>query len=143
MEGVPASATAIAGLFILLPGFISLFIERSLAYEREQSGTVLVGKALVYSFVNYAFVVVARLVFVPCRPAGSVGAAEWMHTWLRPEDAVPLLLLSFATGVIGGTSKAHNWHMEAAQRLGLTIRSSRTGIWSATSICSRRIPGRM
>jgi len=129
MEGVPASATAIAGLLILLPGFISLFVERSLAYERKQSGTVLVSKALVYSFLNYVVLSFARPSAISWATAGLWYEETGTPTRGGGFDALFLLLIPLAIGVAAGACKARDCHMWLARRLRLTRRTSRPGIW--------------
>jgi hypothetical protein len=51
MSEIPGSFEALYILLILLPGFLTLLIEKGLAFQREDSGLMTVIKALIYSFI--------------------------------------------------------------------------------------------
>jgi hypothetical protein len=46
MGAIPESATGIIVLLILLPGFVTTFVERSLAFDREPTAIMIIGKSL-------------------------------------------------------------------------------------------------
>jgi hypothetical protein len=127
MGGIPDSLGATYPLLILLPGFITTFVERSLAFEREPSGTAIIAKSLMYSVVNYALFSLTRLDLIswPLTPG-----RDSINVSPHPLGMFVLLSIAVVTGVVTGLFKTHDWHMRAARRLKLTKRTSRSSLWS-------------
>jgi hypothetical protein len=129
VNSVPESFAAIYALLMLLPGFVSAFAERALAYEREPTGPLLIGKALMYSAITYVLFSLTRLPLIAWTVrAASPGKASIPIT---PDPWPMLLLLAIAVlvGVAAGALKTNDWHMKVARALRFTKRTSRSSLW--------------
>ena len=129
MESIPSSFSAIYALLILLPGFITLFVETSISYQQQGSGTLFVAKALVYSFINYSLFSITGLSLISWTIkdiSDQIRQISINPIWF---DAIVMLLISVVIGLIIGLFKNKDWHMRFARRIGLTRRTSRTSIW--------------
>ncbi len=129
MNGIPSSLSAFYILLILLPGFVTLFVERTLAYQRQDQGVILVAKALLYAFINYVlFSLVSRPLAAFDVETTEKGIQKLSIT---PDGKGALLLLacSVLLGIIVGFLKSSDLHMIVARKIKLTKRSSRNSIW--------------
>ena len=129
MQDFPAALAPLGAFLILLPGFVTFFVERCLAYQREASPTIIVARSLVYSLVNYALF---SLFDVPLLSWAVAPDAEKASAFtIAPSGSGALWLLGIAllTGCIIGLLKTHDLHMKVARALRLTRRSCRVGIW--------------
>ncbi|MGB8657039.1 MAG: DUF6338 family protein [Candidatus Zixiibacteriota bacterium] len=129
MESIPSSFSVIYGLLILLPGFITLFVERLLSYQRQDIGAIFIAKALVYSFINYSLFSVTGLSLISWTI--RVTSAQTKEITINPMLFAPLIMLviSVTIGLLIGLLKTKDWHMRFARGIGLTRRTSRTSIW--------------
>jgi hypothetical protein len=130
VEGIPGDVLGpVSSLLILLPGFITLFVERALAFQREPSGVALVAKSLVYSLVTYALFALTRLPLVSWvvsdMPAGGKSLALVPEPW----GAAALVTMAVGLGLVLGTIKTHDLQMKLARYLGMTSRTCREGVW--------------
>jgi hypothetical protein len=138
VEGIPASYAVIVGLLILLPGFVTLLIERSLAYSREPANPLLIARSLAYSLVDYT--IFSGLAVVSGVESGfrwDVLAPGSMPVAPGAEFDLPvavslvaLLAIAIGTGAVIGAFKTNDWHMRVARWAGLTQLTGRDSIWS-------------
>lgn len=147
MEGLPASYAVIVGLLILLPGFVTLLVERSLAYSREPANPLLIARSLAYSLVDYTiFSGLAAIcgaesgiewdaLAFGAMPVASSGVTELPVA----SSLLALLVIAIGTGAVIGAFKTNDWHMRAARWAGLTQRTCRDSIWSDVFQDSYRI----
>jgi len=129
MEPIPTSFSAIYVLLILLPGFVTLFVETSISYQRQTSGTFFIAKALVYSFINYSLFSITGFSLISWTISDISHQARRIiinPIWF---DAFVMLFISVVTGLGIGLFKNKDLHMRFARRLGLTRRTSRASIW--------------
>lgn len=129
MDSAPASMAAAAGLLVLLPGFVTLLVERALAYQAEPSAHMLVARALVYSLLDYTLFSLSGLPLLAWHMKASAEDGE--AALLLPAAGGSFLLVGVAValGMVVGVCKAHDLHMRAARCLRLTKRTSREGLW--------------
>ncbi len=129
MHDLPASLDTLAVLLILLPGFVTLFIERALAYQREPSPTILVARALLYSLLNYAAFTLTGLPLMKWAIQEDANGRAFLLLRSSALSAIVLLAIAAAMGMVVGWLKGHDLHMRLARKLGLTLRTSREGLW--------------
>jgi len=126
---IPTTESALDVFLILLPGFVTLIVERGLAYQREEAGIVIIAKALVYSFMNY--VLFYALASVWKLTNIDVGALIFLKEKMVQHTLKVLILLvsSVVLGLIIARLKMTDCHMECARHIGFTQRTSRSSIW--------------
>ena len=122
-------------LIILLPGFITFFVERALAYQNPCQAAELVAKSLVYSLLTF---VCAMGVDSWCFH-GKLNLVSWSttagggHSYMKvtPQlGGVALYVaMAFVLGLAIGLSKTHDWHMWLARGLRLTKRTGQVSTW--------------
>lgn len=129
MNEIPSSLSTFYILIVLLPGFVTLFVERSLAYQRQDQGVVIIAKALLYAFVNYTVFSLSG------RPLAtfSVTTAEKgiQNLSITPDwkGALGLFACSVLLGIVVGFLRTSDLHMIVARAIKLTKRSARNSIW--------------
>jgi hypothetical protein len=106
-----------------------LLIERRLSYPRYETGILLVAKALVYSFVNYAIFSLADLPIIEF--TFKDGKDVLLKTVIDQnwKSLVIISITASALGIIIGLFKNKDWHMKFARWIGITRRTSRNSIW--------------
>jgi len=127
--GMP-SLEALQVMLVLLPGFVTYFVESSLAYQREHSPTVMVARSLVYSLLVYALC--SLLAGAPWLFGASGNASQRegaANIYVTAWGVLFVLFVAVAAGLVIGAAKTHDWHMRVGRRVGLTRRTSRQGIW--------------
>jgi len=122
-------------LLILLPGFITFFVERALAYQEECQAAELIAKSLVYSLLTF----VCTLAFDKWVLRGRFSLIAWgsapkgaqVVAKLNPQLAglLEFVLVAFALGLVIGLLKTHDWHMRVARGLWLTKRTGQVSTW--------------
>jgi len=116
MALLPDDLSQIYVLLILLPGFITFFVERALVYQNPCQAAELVAKSLVYSL----------LVFVAVYGLDAV----LLHGQLSPLWVqVSYVLAASILGLLIGLLKTHGGYMKLAQRLKLTKRTPHVSTW--------------
>lgn len=125
MEGIPQSFQGLYIFIVLLPGFVTLLVYRSLSYQHQDSGPIVVARALAYSFVTYAAWVVL-CAMLPCLPdISDIVKSPERAPWLIGG----LLVIGFLLGV-GLARLANGDHlMGIARKHCLTKRSSNVSLW--------------
>ncbi|NQS98547.1 MAG: hypothetical protein HQ591_08840 [candidate division Zixibacteria bacterium] len=116
-------------LLILLPGFITLIIEKSLAHQKESPGVITIAKALLYSFLNYTiFTLLNRPLIYGTIFKNDEGLTQYTinANW---SDSLILLTSSIVLGVLIGLFKTKDWHMRFFRWVGITRRTARSSIW--------------
>jgi hypothetical protein len=119
---VPQGLQTLVALLILLPGFVSARIARSLSAQGQQSDVERVIEALIFSFFNY---VIYIMVF------GASLPIEWLpsfqvHRW----RVVFLALMACMLGVLWGVVRSKDWALRPLRAWKLTERTSREFIWN-------------
>ncbi|MBM4306305.1 MAG: hypothetical protein FJ123_06155 [Deltaproteobacteria bacterium] len=111
MESIPSSFDSFRIFFLLLPGFVSLLVERSMLFQPKDTALFSTIKALVYSFLNYTIF--------------SFTGLQVTSRWA----AIAMLVIAIITGLLIGYSKSKDWHMELARKFGLTRTTARPSVW--------------
>jgi hypothetical protein len=119
---VPQGLQTLVALLILLPGFVSARIARSLSTQGQQSEVERVIEALIFSFFNYVIYIAAF---------GSQLPIEWapsfqVHRW----RVVFLALMACALGLLWGVIRSKDWALRPLRAWHLTERTSREFIWN-------------
>lgn len=129
MESLPTSLSAIYSLIILIPGFVTLFVERTISYRRNETGIIVVAKALVYSFLNYVIFSLTSLTLMTFK-SGPVSAQHNQIEYSTDKwGLLVILTISILNGIIFGLFINKDWHMRFARYIKLTRRTSRESIW--------------
>jgi hypothetical protein len=103
MSEIPGSFEALYILLILLPGFLTLLIEKGLAFQREDSGLMTVIKALIYSFIIYSIFTPFNI--PPVTLISSINQdGKYLNSIIKPnwQGSFLLLGLSIIIGLIIG-----------------------------------------
>ena len=129
MGAIPGSLATLYALLILLPGFITTIVERTISYRREDISVVFVAKALVYSFINYSFFSLTSLQLISWTATDLPDGTQRIFIDQRWISMFVLLGISVALGLLIGLIKNKDWHMKAARKTGITRRTSRSSIW--------------
>ncbi len=111
MESIPSSFDSFRIFFLLLPGFVSLLVERAILFQPKETALFSTIKALVYSFLNYTIFSFT----------GLLVASPWA--------AIAILVIAVITGLLIGYCKSKDWHMELARKFGLTRTTARPSVW--------------
>jgi hypothetical protein len=111
MNFAPISSDSLRILFLLLPGFVTLLVERSMFFQLKEPMLFSTIKALVYSFLNYA---IFSLTGIPV-------SSRWA--------AITILIIAAIAGVVIGMCKWKDWHMKLVRKVGLTGRTAGPSIW--------------
>ncbi|MCX6639538.1 MAG: DUF6338 family protein [bacterium] len=127
---IPSTMTSLSILLVLLPGFLTLGVERILAYQRADSSIDKIVKALIYSFVNYVLLLtISRNDLLTWR-VQQVSDKESFYSFSTDLNGVLLLsIIAIVVGCVVGILKTYDLHMKIARFLRLTRRSSRDSIW--------------
>jgi hypothetical protein len=133
MIPLPVDNSTLGVFLLLLPGFVTLIVERSLAYQREEAGTTTVAKALVYSFVIYAVFYVFALIWRLLADLANLNLDKMdiFHdqTVTHGLKVLLLLVVSILLGLGIARLKMTDWHMRRARKMHLTKRTARSSIW--------------
>jgi hypothetical protein len=119
---VPQGLQTLVALLILLPGFVSARISRSLSAQAQQSELERVIEALIFSFFTYVIYVVVFGTRLPI---------EWLpsfqvHRW----RVVFLAVMACALGVLWGIIRSKDLALRWLRALKLTERTSRESVWN-------------
>jgi len=119
---MPQGLQTLIALLILLPGFVSARLARSLSAQSQQSELERVVEALIFSFFNY---VIYILIF------GTSLPIEWLpsfqaHRW----RIVFLALMACVLGFLWGILSSKDLLLRPLREWGLTERTSRQSVWN-------------
>ena len=122
------SIEILKALVVLLPGFVTVGVVRSLSVEEAKNDLDKVIRALAYSFLDYCLLSLVKLLVAVVGGQGGAG----LHTaYAVPSSASDLLLLfclSVLLGCLVGWYRQLDGH-RVLRRLGLTSRTARLSIW--------------
>jgi len=118
----------IVASFILLPGFITLFVERAMTYQKAETGMWLIAKALSYSMVSYAAFSLTGLPLVSWLVENGQNGERIVRV-NSPASVAALTGTAIALGVIIGGIKAADIIMKGLGKIGITQHTSRPNIW--------------
>ena len=128
MSDIP-SFQSLYTLMILLPGFVTYFIERGFIYQKNESSILMIAKSLVYSFITYtAFSFLNKPLISGNVTVLENGAKKYTinNDWL---SFLLLFLISVILGGVIGILKTKDLHMKFFRKIGFTRRTSRNSIW--------------
>ena len=129
MNSIPESFEALYIFLILLPGFLTLMIERTLSYQIADSHVFTLTKSLVYSFVNYSVFLMTQETLVYWTIIENSDEPKQLILNSNPRGFAILLFVSILLGSLIGLFKNKDWHMKFARFIHLTKRTSRDSIW--------------
>jgi MFS family permease len=119
---VPQGLQTLVALLVLLPGFVSARIARSLSAQAQQSEHERVIEALIFSFFTY---VVYVLLF------GTNLPIEWLPTFqVHRWRVVFLAIMACGLGVLWGVIRSKDLALRLLRRWKLTERTSRESVWN-------------
>jgi hypothetical protein len=119
---VPQGLQTLVALLVLLPGFVSARIARSLSAQAQQSELERVIEALIFSFFTY---VVYVLLF------GTNLPIEWLPTFqVHRWRVVFLAIMACGLGVLWGVIRSKDLALRLLRRWKLTERTSRESVWN-------------
>lgn len=126
----PLGFGTLAALFVLLPGFITASIIRTLCVRPTQTEFDKLIQALMYSFVVYVLFV-AILHRLPLEALQRLKQADGVYYLpaVRYSDLVLLFGFAVALGLILSLSITKDIHGRVFRRLNMSNRSSRPSIW--------------
>jgi hypothetical protein len=119
---VPQGLQTLVALLILLPGFVSARIARSLSAQAQQSELERVIEALIFSFFNYVVYVAAFGTSLPIEWVPSFQVHRWRVVFLA--------LLACALGLLWGAVRSKDLFLRLLRLCGLTERTSRESVWN-------------
>lgn len=119
---MPQGLQTLVALLILLPGFVSARLARSLSAQSQQSELERIVEALIFSFFNY---VIYILIF------GTSLPIEWLpsfqvHRW----RIVLLALMACILGLSWGVLRSKDLLLKRLREWNLTERTSRQSVWN-------------
>ncbi len=119
---MPQGLQALVALLVLLPGFVSAAIARSLSAQSQKSDLERVVEALIFSFFNYVFYVAIFGTSLPI---------EWLpsfqvHRW----RVVLLALMACVLGLLWGIARSKDLVLKRLREWNLTERTSRQSVWN-------------
>lgn len=119
---MPQGLQTLVALLVLLPGFVSARIARSLSAQAEQSELERVIEALIFSFFTYVIYVALFGTSLPI---------EWLpvfhvHRW----RVVFLAAMACALGLIWGVIRSKDIALNVLRKWKWTERTSRESVWN-------------
>jgi hypothetical protein len=119
---VPQGLQTLVALLVLLPGFVSARIARSLSAQAQQSELERVIEALIFSFFTYVIYVLLFGTSLPIQWSPSFQVHRW-HVFF-------LAVMACALGVIWGVIRSKDLALRLLRRWKLTERTSRESVWN-------------
>jgi len=119
---MPQGLQTLVALLILLPGFVSARIARSLSAQSQQSELERVVEALIFSFFNYVIYIVVFGTGLPIEWAPSFQVHRWRIVFL----AVAACVLGFSWGILS----SKDFLLKRLREWNLTERTSRQSVWN-------------
>jgi hypothetical protein len=119
---VPQGLQTLVALLVLLPGFVSARIARSLSAQAQQSELERVIEALIFSFFTYVVYVALFGTSLPI---------EWLPTFqVHRWRVVFLAIMACGLGVLWGVIRSKDLALQLLRRWKLTERTSRESVWN-------------
>jgi hypothetical protein len=126
MESI--SLTTVYILLLLLPGFVSSLIARSLSFKPDMTQFDKLISAFVYTFFIHIIYVLVSGSFTPWTIQLQNGE---IHVQVVSRVGVAFFLaVAVLMGCLAGLLKNKDWHMGLARALQLTSRTSRQSLWT-------------
>ena len=119
---MPQGLQTLVALLVLLPGFVSARIARSMSAQGQQSELERVIEALIFSFFTY---VVYVAIFGARLPIEWVPAFQ-VYRW----RVVFLALMACGLGLAWGAIQSKDLALKRLREIGLTDRTSRDSVWN-------------
>ncbi len=119
---MPQGLQTLVALLVLLPGFVSARIARSMSAQGQQSELERVIEALIFSFFTYVVYVALFGTSLP---------VEWLPTFqIHRWRVVFLALMACALGLIWGVVRSKDLALRLLREFGWTERTSRESVWN-------------
>lgn len=119
---MPQGIQTLVALLILLPGFVSARIARSLSAQAQQSELERVIEALIFSFFNYVIYVAIFGTRLPI---------EWLPSFqVHRGRVVFLAVMACGLGVLWGVVRSKDLALRLLRKLKFTERTSRESVWN-------------
>ena len=119
---MPQGLQTLVALLVLLPGFVSARIARSMSAQAKQSELERVIEALIFSFFTYVIYVAIFGTSLPI---------EWLPTFqVHRLRVVFLALMACALGLIWGVVRSKDLALRLLREFGWTERTSRESVWN-------------
>lgn len=129
---MPQGLQTLVALLILLPGFVSAGISRSLSAQSKQTELERIIEALIFSFFTYVIYILIFGTTLPVEwtlsvdPTHADHDAVAVHRWNVAFLAVSSCLLGFGWGVL----RSKDIVMSFLRACRLTTRTSRESVWN-------------
>jgi len=121
------STTSIYLLLLLLPGFVSMFVARALAYRPDSQVFDKVLSALVYTFLIHS---IYALIFNGLTPwILRISEGSLTVTLQSKAGLLSFFAIAVSLGVAAGLLENKDWHMKFVRWAHLTSRTSRQSVW--------------
>jgi MFS family permease len=119
---VPQGLQTLVALLILLPGFVSARIARSLSAQAQQSELERVIEALIFSFFTYVVYVALFGTSLPIEWLPSFQVHRWRIVFLA--------VMACGIGVFWGIVRSKDLALRLLRKWKLTERTSRESVWN-------------
>ena len=123
---MPQGIQAIAALFILLPGFISARVARSLSHPSQQSELERVIEALILSFVLYLLYILVFGTALPIEWKAGASSPFAVHRWRVALLALAAIALGAAWGKLRSTDRIYR----VLRRAHMTTLTNGETVWN-------------
>jgi len=121
---MPENLETLYILLILLPGFVTLIIERGIAFQEESSSLMIIIKSLIYSFIIYV------LISIFSNPIEIIREeVNDKFIYKIDDNSWVYLTASVILGLLIGLLKTKDWLMCLLRKVGLTKRTARGSLW--------------
>jgi Family of unknown function (DUF6338) len=119
---VPQGLQTLVALLILLPGFVSARLARSLSAQAQQSELERVIEALIFSFFNYVLYIAAFGTSLPIEWVPSFQVHRWR--------ILSLAVMACVLGLLWGVVRSKDLFLGLLRLWGLTERTSGESVWN-------------
>jgi hypothetical protein len=126
------SYQALAALLLLLPGFLTAELSRTLATRPERTEFDKVVEALSYSLLNYAIFAAFGGKFPLGIRVESTGKADLYSLDIHPLPILGLVLISAVVSVVVAYIINQDFFLPFLRRLRITQRTLRVSVWNDT-----------
>jgi len=119
--------TTIYIILILLPGFASSIIDRTLAFRPNETNFDKLIRAVFYTFIVHVIYGLTMGDFSPWIISNQNG--NTIITVVHKCGLLYLFIIAIVIGCIAGILKTHDFHMKVARKLSISNRTSRSSLW--------------
>lgn len=119
---MPQGIQTLVALLILLPGFVSARIARSLSAQAKQSELERVIEALIFSFFTYVLYIAIFGTSLPIEWEPSFQVHRWRVVFLAA--------MACGLGLIWGVVRSRDLALSLLRKWKLTERTSRESVWN-------------